>query len=155
MTGRLLLLAHLAGTILFYGNMVAAWLGYLQSRDSSDPRVHRLVFRGIDSGDRWLTPVSVVVLVASGIASARVLGLPLIGTRWIAWSIGAFALSGAVFALRLVGLQRALVVAATRGEAGEAWDLDAFRVARSRWARWALLGTGLGCVPLALMVLRP
>ena len=31
MTGRLLLLAHVAGSILFYGNLVAAWLGYLQN----------------------------------------------------------------------------------------------------------------------------
>lgn len=147
---RYLLLAHLVGVVLFYGNLVAAWLLYARAWRTDSPAVVAQLFAVVNLGDRWLTPFSTVLIVGTGVASARELGLPLFGTRWLLWSIVALAGSGLVFALRLLPLQRRLARMDTSPS-----DPAAAAVARREWARWALAATALAAIPLGLMVLKP
>lgn len=154
MTGRLLLLGHLLGVVLFYGNLLMAWALYVESRRVSHATLHAQLFRVMNRVDRWLTPVSVGLILTTGLISARALRLPLLSTAWIFWSLIAFGASGLVFVARLVRIQRDLERAALRGAAGEPWAPDAFRAATGRWAAWAGMGTALALIPLVLMVLR-
>jgi hypothetical protein len=153
-TTRLVALGHAVGVLLFYGNLLTAWLLYFQSRRGAPPQVQAQLFGLMNRSDRWLTPVSVVLIVGTGVTSAFLLHLPLLSTPWILWSIVAFTGSGLIFVGRLIGLQRALEVAAVHGAATGAWAPDEFRAATSRWAAWAAAGTALALVPLVLMVLR-
>lgn len=154
MTRRLLLLGHLLGAVLFYGNLILAWALYLRGRRVREPAVLAHLYALMNLADRWLTPVSVVLLLGTGLAAARLLALPLVGTPWIIWSLVAFGASGLVFLGRLLGLQRSLEHAAAAGAAGQPFDPAAFRALTRRWAVWAALGCSLAAVPLVLMVLR-
>lgn len=103
MVSRLTLFVHLAGVVLFLGTFVAAWLVYFQARRTADPAAVRHLFGVVNAGDRWVTPISVVLLVVSGLSEASRRGLSITGTGWIIWSFVLLGLSGIVFVARLRG----------------------------------------------------
>jgi len=149
MTYRLLALLHVACVIVFVGNFVAAWLVWARARAIREPAVLRQLWGLVHLGDRWLTPVPVIGIMASGILMARMRELSVTGTGWILWSLVALAVSGIVFVARLAGLQREL-----------ATERDPFDAVASRrrlvsWGWWAAAGTAAVGVAIVLMVLQP
>lgn len=153
---RGLLLLHLLGVVAFFANAVAALFWQRRASRSGDPVVIAHTFRTLDAGDRWLTPVAVALIVASGIGLARILRLPLLGTGWILGSIAAFSLSGIVFATRVLPLQRRLAIWTTECAAADArFDRERYAREARRWSLWADLSLGLGLAAFVFMVVRP
>ncbi|MCI0435975.1 MAG: DUF2269 domain-containing protein [Gemmatimonadetes bacterium] len=150
MTLKLLLLVHVLAMIAFMGNFVAAWLLWARARAASDPAVIGQFFGVVNSGDRWLTPIPVAVILGSGFALARLHGLPIAGTGWILWSLIALGVAGLVLVGRLAGLQRELASAARGGP-----DPQRCRSRLASWGRWAGVGTLAVVIALILMVLKP
>jgi len=151
MVSRIATLAHLTGVVLFLGNFVAAWLAYACARRTRETAVLAGLFGLLNAGDRWLSPIAVVTMVASGAWAARLQGLSITGTGWIIWSFIALGVSGVVFVARIHGLQLRLESAARRAEP----DLPACRDLLECWAWWAVAGTAPVLVAFGLMVLRP
>lgn len=149
---RLLVLLHLFGVIAFSSNAVAAFFWQGRATASGDARVVAHAFATLMKGDRWITPLSTVAILASGLGLSSAAGLSLLGTGWILWSMAAFAASGLVFVARVLPLQRRL---AAWTAAAENLDWPRYRRESRRWSHWAHASLGLALVAVAIMVLRP
>lgn len=150
-----IVLVHVLAVLVFVGNFVAAWLVWACARDIREPSVLARFYDLVNLGDRWLTPIPVIVILASGVQAARLRGLSVTGTGWIVWSLIALGASGLVFAGRLAGLQRSLAATARAAGGSGSFDVLAWRAQRAAWARWASLGTAAVLIAIALMVLKP
>ena len=93
--------------------------------------------------------------LAGGVGAARLTGLPILGTAWIALSIAAFSISGLSFVFRVGPLQRTLAEKAERGSAGGGFNLEAHRREASRWAWWAHASLISAAVSVPLMIMKP
>lgn len=154
----LLLLVHLLGTVTFFSNVVAALFWQQRAARSREPAVVAYVFRTLNAGDLWITPISVVLLLASGVGLALLGGLPLLATGWILWSMAAFLASGLVFAFGVLPLQRRIASwttsAATLAETAE-FDWERYRREARRWSTPAHWSLGFALFALIVMVVKP
>lgn len=156
MRAPFLSLVHVVGVVVFFANAVAALFWQRRAAGSRSPEVVAYAFRTLNAGDRWLTPLSVVAITASGVGLAVLHGLPILRIGWIFWSLAAFAGSGAVFVAAV--LPRQIRLARWTGESarqGEPFDWGRYAVEARSWARWADLSLGLAFVALVLMVFKP
>lgn len=145
-----LLFLHLVGAILLFGTYIIAFTTKTLGERTRDPRVLRHVYHVMNEVDRVLTPVSVVLLLASGFALTVRSGIPILETDWLLWSLTLFGVTGVLFVARALPIQRRLERMLEEGEPDPAaYD----RLAR-RWSGWA--GTSLlaTTVILYLMIRR-
>ena len=157
MSGRVLVLVHVAGAVLFLGGIAMGLFFAMRARRSRDAHVLAHTFASLNAADTWITTPSVLVLTLTGVVAAMRTGLPLLSTGWIAWSIVAFSLSGLAFVAKVLPLQRSL--ARAYGEAaGNGTAADGVSAAGSlakAWGRWAHVSFLCAALALALMVLKP
>lgn len=155
MTYRLLLVAHLLGTVAFFGNLVAALFWQARAARTREPAVVAWAFRTIHAGDLWITPIAVGALLASGVGLALVTGRSILGTGWLLWSTAAFFLSGLVFVVRVLPIQRR-IARWTEGEAAAGrLDWERYALDSRRWATRAHASLGLALLALVLMAAKP
>lgn len=149
------LLVHITGVIVFFSNAVAAvfWRG--RAEKTRDPRFLAHAYRALVTADSWLTAPSVVATLAGGIGAARSVGLPVLRTGWILWSLVAFGVSGLVFALRVLPLQLRLAAEAEEAVRTGAFDSERHDRQAAAWAFWAHLSLLAAAVAVVLMVLKP
>jgi uncharacterized membrane protein len=152
---QLVVLLHLAGVTVFFGNFLLAFFWKAQAERSADPAIVAHTFRGLMVGDRWLTASSVLAIVASGVGAALLAGLPILSTGWIFWSLAAFALSGVVFLVRVLPLQRALAGWTSAAAARPGFDWPRYRREAGRWSRWAHASLACALVAFVLMAAKP
>ncbi len=105
-------LLHVAATVLFLGNIFTGVYWKLRADRAGDGNIIANTLDTIARSERAFTLPSAAVLLLTGIGLARLAGLSLLGTPWLAASIGLFAVSGLVFALIVTPLQRRLRAAA-------------------------------------------
>jgi uncharacterized membrane protein len=96
---------------------------------------------------------SVVIILLTGIVAAGRAGLPILGTGWLLWSSGSFAVSGLLFALRVVPLQRSIVALVSRPNASPV-DWAVFAQLYRRWKLYGVLSFSAVLLPFILMVLK-
>lgn len=155
MSYKVWLLVHIAGVIVFFANVVAAFFWRGRAERTHDPRLLAHAYRGLMAADVWLTTPSVAAIVLSGIAAARSVGLPLLRTGWILWSLAAFSVSGLVFALRVLPLQSRLAAEAEQAVQSGVFDAARHQRQAAAWAFWAHLSVMAAAVAVVLMVLKP
>ena len=153
MTDRLLVLVHVAAACLFLGNIATGLFWVMRAQRSRSTHVLGHTFASLNGVDAWITTPAVLVLTLTGIAAAVRMGFPLLGTGWILWSVVAFALSGIVFATRVLPLQKR--IARALGDAVRAGATLEPTALTARWSRWAHLSLALAVAALVLMVLKP
>ncbi len=152
---RGLVLVHLLAVVAFFSNAVGAFFWKARADRAHDAAIVAHTFRTLNAGDRWITPISIAILVASGIAAAGMAGIPLLRTGWVLWSIVAFAGSGAVFGVSVLPLQRRVAAWTTESASQASFDWQRYASEARRWSRWAHLSLGLALLAMVLMVLRP
>lgn len=145
-----LLFLHLLGAILLFGTYITAFTTKTLGERTRDPRVLRHVYQVMNGVDRVLTPVSVVLLLASGFALTVRSGIPILETDWLLWSLTLFGVTGVLFVARALPIQRRL----ERMLEEEEPDPTAYDRLARRWSGWA--GTSLlaTTVILYLMIRR-
>ena len=148
-------LVHIAAVMLFLGNITTGLFWKAHGDRSRDPRIIAHVLEGIIRSDRWFTIPGVVVILAAGVATAVVGGLPLLRTAWIRWSLVLFGISGIAFMWQVAPLQRRLlaVARATIDPTGFDWAL--YRRLSRQWELWGAVALLAPVLALALMVLKP
>lgn len=154
MINRLVLLVHVTSAILLLSTFTTAWLAYaraLRAVRERDAAALAALFELLNAADRWLTPASSVLLIASGAYASKLSGLSITRTGWIIWSLIALGLSGIVFLARLRGLQSRL----EREARHPATDWRTAGQLLASWAAWAGVGTTLVGGALGIMLLRP
>ncbi|GMV07277.1 MAG: hypothetical protein AMXMBFR53_35520 [Gemmatimonadota bacterium] len=147
---RAAVLVHLLGVLLFFGNLSVAFALMLGARRQSDPSVIGHSYRLLHRVDLWLTPVSVALIFAGGVAAARVAGITLL-QPWVTRPLLLFGLSGAAFLLLVLPAQRKLVREGATLLAGP--NPEAYHRLRRRWLVSASVSTAMALLAVALMVL--
>lgn len=147
-------LIHIASVIIFLGNIITGLFWAAHASRTRDPRLISSAFEGIIRSDRLFTMPGVFGIIISGVAAALTTKLPLLSTGWILWPMILFAISGVIFSVWLVPLQRKIFQMA-----GEADASDPFFERYSRlYRKWELWGFAALAAPLAafvIMVLKP
>jgi uncharacterized membrane protein len=147
-------LLHIVAVILFLGNITTGLFWHAHAARTRDPKLLAHTMAGIIRSDRLFTLPGVVVIVAAGIMLAIYGHFPLLRTPWILWTLVLFAISGALFGVRVAPLQRQLRAMAERGMQG-GFDYSRYRALAIRWEVWGVIALLTPLAGLALMVLKP
>lgn len=148
-------LLHVAAVIAFLGNITTGLFWHSHAARTRDPRLLAHAVDGIIRSDRRFTIPGVVVILVSGFGAAGIGGYPILRTPWILWSLVLFSVSGLIFGLRVVPLQRRLKALAKAGAGQDPFDWERYqRLARS-WELWGAAALLTPLVALVLMVLKP
>lgn len=145
-------LIHITAVILFLGNVITGLFWKAHADRTKDVRFIAHTMHGIIRSDRFFTIPGVVVITAAGIFAALQVGLPLIRTGWILWSIILFSISGIVFGARVAPLQKQLLALATSADASFDWTV--YRAKSLQWEVWGLIATATPLLAVAMMVLK-
>jgi uncharacterized membrane protein len=150
---QLFKLIHVVAVMLFLGNTITALFWKLHADRSRDLRIIAHTLLGIIRSDRWFTVPGVFVITAAGVAAGLQIGLPLVRTGWILWSIIAFSLSGVVFGSRVAPLQKQLLKMTSNADPAT-FDWDRYRARSLQWELWGGLASGLPLLAVAMMVFK-
>lgn len=137
-----LLFLHVVGAILLFSTYITAFTTRALAEPTRDRVVLAYVYRVMNRLDLFVTPVAILLLLGSGFMLAVRAGIPLLGTRWLAWSLALFGLTGILFVVGALPLQRRIEhLLADRGdddESGNDW-WNAYDHLSRRWL--AVAGT--------------
>ena len=101
-------LLHVIAVIAFLGNITTGLFWHRHAARTRDPKLLAHTMDGIIRSDRVFTIPGVVVIIAAGFAAAIYGGYPILRTGWILWTLILFIVSGLIFMIRVVPLQRQL-----------------------------------------------
>ncbi len=148
-------LLHIASVVAFLGNITTGIFWHAHAARTRDPRLLHHAMDGIIRSDRWFTLPGVVLIIVTGVLAALQAGYPLLGTRWIAWSLLLFGISGVIFGVRVAPLQERMRTLARTGLQTGTFDHARYESLTRQWEAWGLasLLTPLGA--MVLMVLKP
>ena len=146
---------HIISVVLFLGNIITGIFWKAQADATRNPTVQAHALAGVIRSDRYFTLPSVIMIVVSGVALALIGGFPILRTPWIATSIVAFGISGLLFGIFVVPLQRRLLQAARSAETGAEWPSSDYKSMSRRWELAGALAILLPLAALALMVFKP
>ena len=144
----ILKLLHVAGVVLFLGNITVGVFWKQFSDRTRDAAVMAFTMDGIVKADRIFTIPGVILLLGAGLAAAFVGGIPILSTGWLLWGIIAFILSGIAF----TPLAQAQSRLATAAHAGDLAEYD--RLSKS-WNFWGLLALAFPVMAFIIMILKP
>ena len=144
----ILKLVHLAGVVLFLGNIIVGvfWKNYADR--SGNTTVMANTIDGIIAADRIFTIPGILLLLAGGIGAAIVGKYSILGTGWILWALIAFILAGLAFG-PISRMQRQLSIAAHTG------NIDEYERLSKGWNFWGSVALLLPIVAFVLMILKP
>jgi uncharacterized membrane protein len=151
----LLKLLHVAGVVLFLGNITTGLFWHAHAARTQDPRLLAHTMDGIIRSDRLFTMPAVIAIIVTGVAAALLANLPLLRTGWIAWTLLLFGLSGLAFGARVAPLQRQLRGLAEEGAQTGRFEYAAYRRLALRWELWGAVALLTPVGGLVLMVLKP
>jgi uncharacterized membrane protein len=146
---------HVLGAALLIGNalVMAVWLSLAGFRGDDDAK--RRAARVVNRADAWFTVPGVLLLLLNGwaMAGARYGGFPaFLGADFIAVGLGLLTATGAVWALRLLPTQLALVRLAT---VGGPLDRSGFAALLTRWYVWGIVATVMPISAAVVMATKP
>jgi len=144
----ILKLIHVAGVVLFLGNITVGVFWKRFSDRSRNAAIMAFTMDAIIAADRVFTIPGIVLLLVGGLAAALVGGIPILATGWLLWGLIAFILSGVAFG-PLSRAQRQLAVAAHAG------DLVEYGRLSKSWNLWGSIALGLPIIAFILMILKP
>lgn len=144
----LLKLIHIAGVVLFLGNITVGvfWKAYADR--TGNAAIMANTIDGIIAADKIFTIPGIVILLGGGIGAALVARIPILSTGWLLWGIVAFILAGLAFG-PLSRAQRRISIAAHGGNFQEYEELS------KAWNFWGTIAMILPIVAFVLMILKP
>lgn len=145
---------HLLSAVLFLGNLIVSAMWKLQADRSGDAAVAAFAARLVARTDKLFTgPAAFVVLMTGGMLPTAG-GYGFGGQGWIHAGATAFVLSGLIWLIVLIPIQRKQSAMAATFESGAQIPAE-YQALTKRWAKWGGIATLLPIVALALMVYRP
>ena len=148
-------LLHIAAVVVFLGNVYTGLFWKAIADRTRDPRIMAHTLDGIIRSDRWFTLPGVLIIVIGGIAAGVAGNLHILRVGWIVWSIVLFTLSGLVFGVRLVPLQRQLRELARQADTDRGLDWGRYDRLSLAWELWGAFALAAPVVAMGLMVLKP
>ena len=148
-------LFHIVAVIAFMGNIVTGLFWHAHAARTKDAKILAHTMDGIIRSDRIFTNPGAILIVLMGFGAAGTGHYPILHTGWILWTIILFTVSGAVFGIRLVPLQRKLREVATAGATSGKFDYEAYHAMAKQWEMWGAVALLTPLAGLCLMVLKP
>ncbi|MCR2805866.1 DUF2269 domain-containing protein [Paenibacillus soyae] len=145
---------HLLGVLLAVGNIVTAAFWKVQADRSGQPAVAHAAARNVMLADYAFTIPGLILIVVSGSMMAERAGMSLTGLNWLTLSLVLFAISGIIWGIFLIPLQRRMIRLSAECVA-EGRLSQAYRAASRSWAIYGTIATLLPIVILYLMVMQP
>ena len=145
---------HIVAVVLFLGNIITGVFWKVHGDLAGTLAARAQALDGVIRSDRWFTLPGVAAIIVTGVLLAVTLHLPLLGTKWIGWSLVLFGISGLVFSLRVGPLQKKLLANVQAGMAGT-WNEAEYQSLSRAWQLWGWIATGTPVIALVLMVSKP
>ncbi|MEK3884583.1 DUF2269 family protein [Paenibacillus sp. PL2-23] len=143
------LLMHLLGVLLAVGNIVTAAFWKVRLDQSGHPAVVHAAARNVMLADYVFTIPGLVMIVVSGSIMAEQAGMSWTGFNWLTLSLVLFAVTGIIWGVLLIPLQRRMIRLSEESIA--AGSLSAAYRAASR--SWMIYGTVATLLPIAILYL--
>lgn len=147
-----LVFIHVIAVVIFLGNitLIPFWKGRADS--SKDKKKIAEVFDGMIKADRYFTMPGVIILLIFGIGAATYAGYNLLDTGWIFYSIIMYAISGVVFMVKVVPLQKKIFgLASSENE----FEWEKYNSLSKQWNVWGSVATLAPWLAVLLMVVKP
>ncbi|HEX7058205.1 MAG TPA: DUF2269 family protein [Bacilli bacterium] len=147
------LFLHLAGVVLFAGNIVTAAFWKVRADLRKNPAVIHHTVKNVMLADFVFTLPGLILIVISGIVMAIRAGVSMHGFNWLTLSLVLLAITGVVWLTILIPLQQAMI----RHSAAfiKSGSLpDAYIKASRLWAVFGMIATLLPAVILYLMIAK-
>jgi len=145
---------HVLSVVLFLGNIITGVFWKFHADRTGTLPARAQAIDGIIHSDRWFTMPGVFAIIITGVWMALNAHLPLLGTKWIAWSLLLFGISGVAFSVFVAPLQKKLLANVRAGIAGN-WDQAAYNKLSRSWEIWGAVATLAPIIALFLMVTKP
>jgi uncharacterized membrane protein len=152
MSYALLKLLHVAGVIIFLGNIITGHFWMHMAMESKDFEIIRYSITGVMRSDKVFTVPAIFVIIVAGIIAALYGGIPILRTGWILWSIALFSLSGVIFSTRLTAVLRKMLEVTSHQNNELEWN--SMQHLYTQWNRWALVAIMMPVAALIMMVLK-
>jgi uncharacterized membrane protein len=150
----LLKMLHILGGIIFVGNIIVTAFWKIMADRTREPAIAAFGQRLVNSTDFAFTSLGAFILLITGLMMTYSISEDLWSIAWVAWGLGLFLASGAVWALVLFPVQvKQSWLARSFAEDGEIPDRY-WRLGRI-WLGFAVLATLLPLLNLYFMVYKP
>jgi uncharacterized membrane protein len=151
----LLKAVHLFAVVIFLGNITTGLFWKAHADRTGDPRIIAHALDGIIRSDRWFTLPGAALIVVAGIATAEMGGWRIFRVGWIWWSIVLFTISGLIFGVAIVRLQRRMRDLARSVSTEKELREGGYRRLSIAWEIWGVLALLTPIAAFFLMVLKP
>jgi len=152
MSYAVLKLFHVAGVIIFLGNIIAGHFWMHMAMRSKDFSIIKHSIVGVMRSDRVFTIPAVFVIISAGILAALHGNIQILRTGWVLWSIALFTLSGVIFSTRLSVILRKMQEIANRQYNEQEWN--SMNQLYKQWNMWAVIAITMPLAALVMMVLK-
>lgn len=150
---KLWLFLHLAGVVLFVGNIITAAFWKVRADLQKNSAVIHHTVKNVMLADFVFTLPGLILVIISGIAMVVRTEISTHGLNWLMLSLVLFAITGVVWLAILIPLQRAMI----RHSAAciESGNISKAYVQASRlWAVFGIMATLLPIMILYLMIAK-
>lgn len=145
---------HVVSVVLFLGNIITGVFWKFHGDRVGTLPARAQAIDGVIRSDRWFTMPGVFAIIGTGVWLAIEANMPLLGTKWILWSLILFGISGACFGAFVAPLQKKLLANVQAGQSGN-WNESEYRRLSRSWEIWGAVATLAPLVALFLMVMKP
>lgn len=140
---------HIAGVVIFVGNIVTAAFWKMRADATKNPTVIHHAAKNVMLADYMFTLPGLALVVVSGSVMAARSGIALSGMNWLTVSLIIFAVTGVIWAVVLIPMQRKMIRGSYRSI--DSGAVTAEYVSASRV--WAAFGTVSTLLPIAILYL--
>ncbi|WP_145948708.1 DUF2269 domain-containing protein [Paenibacillus sp. Y412MC10] len=150
----LLLFLHIAGSVLFLGNIITAAFWKVRADVRGDAaEIHRTV-NNVMLADYAFTLPGLLLLIVTGSLMAAKGGYSLAGLNWLTASLILFGITGVLWLAVLIPLQRGMIRLSRQALENGAVT-SAYKKLSAYWAVFGILATLLPLFILYFMVSKP
>lgn len=139
--------------VIFLGNVITGLFWMHWAVKSGDLKIIHHTTRGIIRSDIYFTIPGAIIITISGLLIAMEANIQVLRIGWILWPIILFSLSGIVYFLRVVPLQKKISKLTNHSGNDDNFDWDHFRRIYRSWDGWGIISvlTPLGAFVLMLL----
>ena len=145
-----LVLIHIISAILFIGNIITAAFWKLKAEFSGDETHINKTAKNIMIADYVFTLPSIITLLISGFILAKKSNYPLDEINWLTISLTLFAITGLIWVIFLLPLQRKMIKYSE-----EKFSKSDYKKASRTWDIIGTISTIIPIIILYLMVAKP
>jgi uncharacterized membrane protein len=143
------LTVHVAGVILFIGNIITAAFWKVRAELTRNPAIVHYAVKNVMVADYMFTIPGLVLISVSGVVMAVQAGWPVSVLNWLTLSLILFVVTGGIWMAFLIPLQRQMIRTSAQSMTGG--SLSAAYLKASR--RWDLIGIAASLVPIIILYL--